>query len=59
VKGGLIEIGFEKQLSDNLLLCPVLNYKHSLTTFSNSNYFDGNDLRHYSFSISIGLKYKL
>jgi hypothetical protein len=57
--GGLIEVGFEKQLSDNVFLCPTLNYKHSLTTFSNSNYFDGDDMRHYSFSISVGLKYRL
>ncbi len=57
--GGLVELGFERKLSDNILLCPSLTYKHSLTTFSNSDYFDGGNMRHYGFSISIGLKYGL
>jgi hypothetical protein len=57
--GGLIEVGFEKQLSDNVFLSPTLNYKHSFTTFSNSNYFNEKDLRHYSFSIFVGMKYRL
>ena len=57
--GGLVELGFESKLSDNILLCPALTYKHSLTTFSNSDYFDGSKMRHYGFSISLGLKYKL
>ena len=57
--GGIVELGFERKLSDNILLCPSLTYKHSLTTFSNSDYFDGGKMRHYGFSLSVGLKYGL
>ena len=56
---GLVELGLESKLSDNIMLCPTVIYKHSLTTFSNSDYFDGSKMKHYGFSISIGLKYKL
>jgi hypothetical protein len=57
--GGLVELGLERKLSDNILLCHSLTYKHSLTTFSNSDYFVGGKMRHYGFSISFGLKYGL
>jgi hypothetical protein len=57
--GGLIELGFERSLSDKLLLCPSLTYKHSITTFSNADYFDGGKMRHYGLSIAVGLKYQL
>jgi len=57
--GGIVEIGIETNLSENLIFCSNLNYKHSLTTFSNSDYFDGQDMRHYGFSIAVGIKYRL
>lgn len=57
--GGIVEIGIETNLSENIIFCSNLNYKHSLTTFSNSDYFDGQDMRHYGFSIAVGLKYIL
>jgi hypothetical protein len=57
--GGIVEFGIETDLSENIILCSNLNYKHSLTTFSNSNYFDGNNMRHYGFSVTVGLKYLL
>lgn len=57
--GGLAELGFERELSDNMLLCAALNYKYSLTTFSNSDYFNNSKMRHYGYSISIGIKYRL
>ncbi len=57
--GGIVELGIESLLSDNLIFCPGINYKHSLTTFSNSDYFDGYNTRHYGFSVVVGLKYKL
>lgn len=60
--GGLIEIGIENEFSDNIILCSTLSYKHSLTTFHNSKYFDryeDSKRKHYGFSFSIGLKYRL
>jgi hypothetical protein len=57
--GGIVELGFEKDLSENFVFNSNLNYKHSLTTFSNSDYFDGQDMRHYGFSVTVGIKYRL
>lgn len=57
--GGLAELGFERELSGNMLLCAALDYKHSITTFSNSDYFDNSKMRHYGYSISIGVKYRI
>lgn len=57
--GGVIEIGIEEELSKNIILCSNLNYKHSFTTFSNSNYFKGSNMRHYGFSIALGIKFRL
>lgn len=56
---GLIEMGIETNLSQNIIFCSNINYKHSLTTFSNSDYFDGQNMRHYGFSVAVGLKYVL
>ena len=57
--GGIVEIGLERDMSKNVILCSNVNYKHSLTTFSNSDYFDGSNMRHYGFSVTLGLKYLL
>jgi len=57
--GGLIELGIEHVIYDHLILCSAINYAHSLTTFSNTDYFDEYKLRHYGFSINIGFKYLL
>ena len=57
--GGMVEFGIETDLTKNIIFCSNLNYKHSLTTFSNSDYFDGQNMRHYGFSVVVGLKYKL
>lgn len=57
--GGIVEFGIETDLSENIIFCSNLNYKHSLTTFSNSDYFEGQDMRHYGFSLAIGLKYMI
>ncbi len=57
--GGIVEFGIETNLSENIIFCSNLNYKHSLTTFSNSDYFEGQDMRHYGFSLAIGLKYMI
>ncbi|WP_299583976.1 outer membrane beta-barrel protein [uncultured Sunxiuqinia sp.] len=57
--GGIGELGIETDLSERLILCSSFSYKHSFTTFSNSGYFDGYQLRHYGFSIALGIKYRL
>jgi hypothetical protein len=57
--GGIVEFGIETDLSENIIFCSNLNYKHSLTTFSNSNHLEGQDMRHFGFSLTVGLKYIL
>jgi hypothetical protein len=57
--GGLIEIGIERALSEKLIICSALAYKHSLTTFSNINYFGDHNLRHYGLSVTFGIKHGL
>lgn len=57
--GGLLELGFESRLTGNLFFCPALTYRHSLSTFSNSNYFEDSKMRHYGLSIAVGIKYQL
>lgn len=57
--GGIVEFGIETDLSENFIFCTNLNYKHSLTTFSNADYFDYQNMRHFGFSVVVGLKYKL
>ncbi|MPM96525.1 hypothetical protein SDC9_143689 [bioreactor metagenome] len=57
--GGIAEIGMETDVSKNIVFCSNLNYKRSLTTFSNSNYNEGAHMRHYGFSITAGIKYRL
>lgn len=57
--GGLIEVGIERAFSEKLIIYSALAYKHSLTTFSNPNYFDGYNLRHYGLSVSVGIKHGL
>lgn len=60
--GGLIEVGIENELSNNLIFCSAINYKHSLTSYYNSDYFDRYDdqaRKHYGFSLTVGLKYRL
>jgi hypothetical protein len=56
---GLIEIEFGYGISQNIDLFTSVIGKYSLTTFSNSDYFDQGKLRHISLAISIGVKYKL
>lgn len=56
---GLLELGFESRLTGNLFFCPALTYRHSLSTFSNSNYFEDSKMRHYGLSIAVGIKYQL
>lgn len=57
--GGLIELGAGYVLINNMELFSSLTYRKSLTTFSNSEYFSDNKLRHYGFSLAIGLKFRL
>ncbi len=57
--GGLIELGAGYGLYDNLELFSSIIYRHSFTKFSNPDYFEGSNMRHYGFSLVIGLKYKL
>ncbi|NOU17721.1 MAG: PorT family protein [Bacteroidales bacterium] len=57
--GGLVELGAGYGLYDNLALFSSIIYRHSFTKFSNPDYFEGSNMRHYGFSLVIGLKYKL
>ena len=59
--GGLIELGAGYGLNNTLDLFSSITYNHSLTTFSNSknDYFSDAKMRHYGFSLAMGIKYKL
>jgi opacity protein-like surface antigen len=57
--GGLIEFGAGYGLNNNLELFSSFICRKSLTTFSNADYFKDSKMRHYGFSLTIGLKYKL
>lgn len=60
--GGLIEVGVENDLSENIVLCSAFSYKQSLTNYFNSDYFNRYDdtaRKHFGFSLSVGLKYRL
>jgi len=57
--GGLIELGADYGILDNLTLFTSASFRQSLTTFSNSLYFSESKMRHYGFALSLGLKYNL
>jgi hypothetical protein len=57
--GGLIELGADYGILDNLKLFTSITFRHSLTTFSNTEYFSESKMRHYGFALSLGLKYNL
>ena len=57
--GGLIELGADYGVYDNLKLFTSVSFRQSITTFSNSEYFRESKMRHYGFALSLGLKYNL
>ncbi len=57
--GGLIELGADYGVYNNLELFTSVTFRQSLTTFSNSEYFSESKMRHYGFAFSFGLKYNL
>ena len=57
--GGLLELGVGYSLKNRIELFSSLTGRKSLTTFSSSDYFQNSKIRHYGFSLMIGLKYRL
>ncbi len=57
--GGLLELGVGYSLKNRIELFSSLTGRKSLTTFSNSDYFQNSKARHYGFSLMVGLKYRL
>jgi hypothetical protein len=57
--GGLIELGARYGLKNNLELFSSFTYNKSFTTFSNDKFFKDSKMRHYDFSLAVGLKFKL
>jgi len=57
--GGIIELGGRYELNEKFELISLIGYRHSFTTSTSSTYFESQVMKHYSFNISIGLKYKL
>lgn len=57
--GGLLEVGIGYSLKNRFELFSSLTGRKSLTTFSNSDYFRDSKMRHYGFSLAVGLKYRL
>jgi hypothetical protein len=54
---GLVEFGGCYELNNTLELFSSIIYRNSFTSFSNSDYYSNTNMRHYGFSLSIGLKY--
>lgn len=57
--GALLELGVGYSLKNRIELFSSLTGRKSLTTFSNSDYFQNSKIRHYGFSLMVGLKYRL
>ena len=57
--GGLLELGIGYSLNNQFELVSSLTGRKSLTTFSNADYFKDAKMRHYGFSLTLGLKYRL
>ena len=57
--GALLELGVGYSLKNRIELFSSLTGRKSLTTFSNSDYFQNSKIRHYGFSLMAGLKYRL
>ena len=57
--GGLLELGVGYSLENRIELFSSLTGRKSLTSFSNSDYFQNSKIRHYGFSLMVGLKYRL
>ena len=56
---GLIEIGGNYNIGSKLSIFSAFVYQRSLTSITNSEYFAGNNIKHYGMTLSIGLKYAL
>lgn len=57
--GGLLELGAAYALKNDLELFSSLTFRKSFTSISSDEHFAGADLKHYLFSMSVGLKYRL
>jgi len=57
--GALVELGAAYAIKNDMELFSSLTYRKSFTTISSENHFQGLDMKHYLFSLSFGLKYKL
>lgn len=56
---GIIEIGAGYRFMELYHLYVSASYQHSITDFSNKNYFSSFNLKHYGWSLNLGLKYNL
>ncbi|MDR2145810.1 MAG: PorT family protein [Tannerella sp.] len=57
--GGFVEIGGGYKFQNRLWGFLSFSYQHSLTTFTNLDYFANIQARHYGISVNLGLKYAL
>jgi hypothetical protein len=57
--GGLLELGADYRVYNNLVIFTSATFRQSLTTFSNSQYYDESKMKHYGFALSLGIKYNL
>ena len=56
---GLIEIGASLDINNRILINSSLEYQHSFTSTTNSEYRADDTIKHYGMILSIGLKYAL
>jgi hypothetical protein len=56
---GLAEIGGNWMIMERLALSVSCSFQYSFTTYTNPDFFEGIDARHYGIIMSGGLKYAL
>lgn len=57
--GGLIEIGGSYKFGNHFFIFTLFAYQQSFTTITNADYLSQFKIKHYSMTVSIGLKYIL
>lgn len=56
---GLFEFAFNFQIKDNYWFFGTMSYQHSFTDFTNKDYFNDQNMKHYGLILSFGFRYRL
>ena len=56
---GMVELSGNIPLSEQFVFSTSLGFQHSVTNLANDDFFEGTKMKHYSFNLSVGIKYVL